>query len=55
MPLTIEVIPDPELGGFTARLPDIPATAKAKTKTKPSTVLRRPSAVTPKRSGWMMH
>jgi predicted RNase H-like HicB family nuclease len=23
--LTVELIPDPELGGFTARLPDIPA------------------------------
>jgi predicted RNase H-like HicB family nuclease len=25
MSLTVELIPDPELGGFTARLPDIPA------------------------------
>jgi predicted RNase H-like HicB family nuclease len=25
MTLTIELIPDPEQGGFTARLPDIPA------------------------------
>jgi hypothetical protein len=25
MPLTIELIPDPDQGGFTARLPDIPA------------------------------
>ncbi len=23
--LTVELIPDPEVGGFTARLPDIPA------------------------------
>lgn len=23
--LTVEVIPDPDLGGFTARVPDIPA------------------------------
>ena len=23
--LTVELIPDPELGGFTARLPDLPA------------------------------
>jgi len=25
MSITIELIPDPEQGGFTARLPDIPA------------------------------
>ena len=24
-PLIVELIPDPELGGFTARIPDIPA------------------------------
>ena len=25
MSLTIEIVSDPELGGFTARLPDVPA------------------------------
>jgi predicted RNase H-like HicB family nuclease len=32
MPLTIEIIPDPELGGFTARLPDIPAYGEGETE-----------------------
>jgi predicted RNase H-like HicB family nuclease len=30
--LTIELIADPELGGFTARLPDIPAYGEGKTE-----------------------
>jgi predicted RNase H-like HicB family nuclease len=30
--LTIEIIPDPELGGFTARLPDIPAYGEGETE-----------------------
>ena len=32
MPLTIEIIPDPEQGGFTARLPDIPAYGEGETE-----------------------
>ena len=32
MSLTIEVIPDPEQGGFTARLPDIPAYGEGETE-----------------------
>lgn len=32
MPLTIEIIPDTEQGGFTARLPDIPAYGEGETE-----------------------
>lgn len=32
MALTIELIPDPEQGGFTARLPDIPAYGEGETE-----------------------
>ncbi len=32
MSLTIEIIPDHELGGFTARLPDIPAYGEGETE-----------------------
>ena len=32
MSLTVELIPDPELGGFTARLPDIPAYGEGRTE-----------------------
>jgi predicted RNase H-like HicB family nuclease len=32
MALTIEIIPDPELGGFTARLPDVPAYGEGETE-----------------------
>ena len=32
MALTVEIIPDPELGGFTARLPDIPAYGEGETE-----------------------
>jgi predicted RNase H-like HicB family nuclease len=32
MSLTVELIPDPELGGFTARLPDIPAYGEGETE-----------------------
>jgi predicted RNase H-like HicB family nuclease len=32
MTLTIEIIPDPEQGGFTARLPDIPAYGEGETE-----------------------
>jgi predicted RNase H-like HicB family nuclease len=32
MPLTVEIIPDPEQGGFTARLPDIPAYGEGETE-----------------------
>jgi predicted RNase H-like HicB family nuclease len=31
-PLTVELIPDLELGGFTARVPDIPAYGEGKTE-----------------------
>lgn len=30
--LTVELIPDPEAGGFTARLPDIPAYGEGETE-----------------------
>ena len=30
--LTVELIPDPELGGFTARVPDIPANGEGGTE-----------------------
>jgi predicted RNase H-like HicB family nuclease len=30
--IAVEIIPDPELGGFTARLPDIPAYGEGKTE-----------------------
>jgi len=32
MTLTIELIPDPDQGGFTARLPDIPAYGEGETE-----------------------
>jgi len=32
MSLTIELIPDPDEGGFTARLPDIPAYGEGETE-----------------------
>lgn len=32
MTLTIELIPDPEEGGFTARVPDIPAYGEGETE-----------------------
>jgi predicted RNase H-like HicB family nuclease len=32
MSLSIELIPDPELGGFTARLPDVPAYGEGETE-----------------------
>jgi predicted RNase H-like HicB family nuclease len=32
MPLAIELIPDPEQGGFRARLPDIPAYGEGETE-----------------------
>ncbi|MCX6591415.1 MAG: hypothetical protein NTZ56_07815 [Acidobacteria bacterium] len=30
--LTVELIPDPELGGYTARVPDIPAFGEGETE-----------------------
>lgn len=30
--LTVELIPDPELGGYTARLPDVPAYGEGETE-----------------------
>jgi predicted RNase H-like HicB family nuclease len=32
MPVTIELIPDPDQGGFTARLPDIPTYGEGETE-----------------------
>jgi predicted RNase H-like HicB family nuclease len=32
MPLTVELIPDPEQGGFTACVPDIPAYGEGETR-----------------------
>lgn len=31
-PLIVELIPDPEIGGFTARIPDIPAYGEGETE-----------------------
>ena len=31
-PLTVELIPDPEVGGYTARAPDIPAYGEGETE-----------------------
>jgi predicted RNase H-like HicB family nuclease len=31
-PLTVELISDPDLGGFTARLPDVPAYGEGETE-----------------------
>ena len=31
-PLVVELIPDPEFGGFTARIPDIPAYGEGETE-----------------------
>ena len=31
MPVAVELIPDPDLGGYTARLPDIPAYGEGET------------------------
>jgi predicted RNase H-like HicB family nuclease len=31
-PITVELIPDPDLGGFTARVPDIPAYGEGETE-----------------------
>jgi hypothetical protein len=39
----IELIPDPEFGGFTARVPDIPAYGRARQKPKQSPISREPS------------
>ena len=30
--LTVELIPDPEIGGFTARIPDVPAYGEGETE-----------------------
>ena len=32
MAMTVELIPDPEQGGFTARVPDIPAYGEGETE-----------------------
>ena len=39
-PLTVEIIPDPEQGGFTARMPDIPAYGEGKTEEEAISDLR---------------
>lgn len=38
--LTVELIPDPEEGGFTARVPDIPAYGEGETEEEAITDLR---------------
>ena len=38
--LTVELIPDPEQGGFTARVPDIPAYGEGETEEAAITDLR---------------
>lgn len=38
--LTVELIPDPELGGFTARVPDIPAYGEGATEEEAISDLR---------------
>ena len=38
--ITVELIPDPEQGGFTARLPDIPAYGEGETEDEAITDLK---------------
>jgi predicted RNase H-like HicB family nuclease len=38
--LTVELIPDPEFGGFTARVPDIPAYGEGATEEEAISYLR---------------
>jgi predicted RNase H-like HicB family nuclease len=38
--LTVELIPDPELGGYTARVPDIPAYGEGETEDEAITDLK---------------
>jgi predicted RNase H-like HicB family nuclease len=38
--LTVEIIPDPEQGGFTARMPDIPAYGEGQTEDEAISDLR---------------
>ena len=40
MSLSIEIIPDPEFGGFTARLPDVPAYGEGPTEDEAISDLR---------------
>lgn len=46
MPLTIELIPDPVQGGFTARLPDIPAYGEGETENEAIEDLKEQFAAT---------
>jgi predicted RNase H-like HicB family nuclease len=39
--VSVELIPDPELGGFTARIPDIPAYGEGETEEEAITDLRQ--------------
>lgn len=39
-PLVVELIPDPEQGGYTARVPDIPAYGEGKTEDEAITDLK---------------
>ena len=39
--LTVELIPDPEIGGFTARVPDIPAYGESAARLNQPSSLRR--------------
>ena len=45
MPLTVELIPDLEEGGFTAHIPDIPAYGEGDTEEEAVEDLRGPSTV----------
>jgi hypothetical protein len=40
MRLTVEIIPDPEQGGLTARMPDIPANGEGQTEDEAISDLR---------------
>jgi hypothetical protein len=51
---TVEIIPDLEYGGFTARVPDIPAYGEGATEDEAMVDLRRPSRPTSRHLGWKM-
>lgn len=50
MSLVVELIPDEEEGGFTARIPDIPAYGEGDTEEEAIADLRKALGVTSKRS-----
>ena len=52
--ITVELIPDHEQGGFTARLPDIPAYGEGETEDEAIADCARPCVDTSKPSAWTM-